>query len=248
MRRKIAAGNWKMNGDNNLLDDLTTLTVGQNISDPEVIVCPPHTLLNKAVEKTVNSFIKIGGQDCHVEKDGAYTGDISASMIAETGAKYVIVGHSERRDGHNEDNQRVRAKVQAAWSAGLIAILCIGESAAERSSKDTLTIIGTQLHASLPDDAPAVNTIVAYEPIWAIVTGKTPTLNQIKETHDMLRDELINRFGTEGMKIRLLYGGSVKATNATEIFQVENVDGALVGGASLKATDFQPIIDALAET
>ena len=249
MRRKLAAGNWKMNGDSGLLAELETLARGQSDKTnqaPQIVICPPHTLLGQAATKIQGSSIEIGGQDCHTQTKGAYTGDIAASMIAETGATHVIVGHSERRDGHGETNEMVRDKAQAAWAAGLTAILCIGESEAERASDQTLAIIAAQLQASLPDAATAANTVVAYEPIWAIGTGKVPTLDQIIETHDMLRAELIDRLGTEGSKIRLLYGGSVKPTNAAEIFQAENVDGALVGGASLKAADFQPIIDALA--
>ncbi|WP_223421115.1 triose-phosphate isomerase [Tateyamaria pelophila] len=248
MRRKLAAGNWKMNGDSGLLDELGTLATSQTAQAPQIVICPPHTLLTLASFRAQGSPVEIGGQDCHAETKGAYTGDIAASMIANTGATHVIVGHSERRDGHNESNEMVRAKVQAAWAAGLNAILCIGESEAERAGDATLEIIAAQLQASLPDDATAANTVVAYEPIWAIGTGKVPTLDQIVETHDMLRAELIDRLGVEGAQIRLLYGGSVKPANAAEIFQAQNVDGALVGGASLKATDFQPIIDALAES
>lgn len=249
MRRKLAAGNWKMNGDNGLLTELETLARGQSDKTdkaPQIVICPPHTLLGQAAAKMQDSSIEIGGQDCHTQTKGAFTGDIAASMIAETGATHVIVGHSERRDGHGETNETVCAKAQAAWAAGLTAILCIGESEAERAGDQTLAIIAAQLQASLPDGATATNTVVAYEPIWAIGTGKVPTLDQIIETHDMLRAELIKRLGAEGSQIRLLYGGSVKPSNAAEIFQAENVDGALVGGASLKATDFQPIIDALA--
>lgn len=246
MRRKMAAGNWKMNGDTGLLAELGTLATSQTAQAPQIVICPPHTLLTRATDATQDSPVEIGGQDCHTEAKGAYTGDIAASMIAETGATHVIVGHSERRDGHGESNHTVRAKAEAAWAVGLNAILCIGESEAERAGKDTLAIIGAQLQASLPDGATAANTVVAYEPIWAIGTGKVPTLDQIIETHDMLRAELTERLGAEGTEIRLLYGGSVKPTNAAEIFQADNVDGALVGGASLKAADFQPIIDALA--
>lgn len=246
MRRKLAAGNWKMNGDAALLAELEVLATAQGAAGPQIVICPPHTLLSAAATKTANSPVEIGGQDCHAQAKGAYTGDIAASMIAQTGATHVIVGHSERRDGHGEDNDTIRAKAEAAWAAGLTAIICIGESEAERMGDRTLAIIAAQLQASLPDGATAQNTVVAYEPIWAIGTGKVPTLDQIIETHDMLRAELITRLGVQGDKIRLLYGGSVKPGNAAEIFQAENVDGALVGGASLKAADFQPIIDALA--
>ena len=166
-------------------------------------------------------------------------------MVKETGAGAVIVGHSERRADHGETNADIRAKVQAAWAENLLPILCIGESEAERTGPDTLAIIAAQLDASMPNGATGKTLVVAYEPIWAIGTGRVPTLEQIIETHDMIRAELTKRFGAEGDKIRILYGGSVKANNAAEIFTAENVDGALVGGASLKAADFQPIIDAL---
>lgn len=246
MRRKLAAGNWKMNGDSSLLAELGTLADSQSDNAPQIVICPPHTLLTRAADAAKGSPVEIGGQDCHTQAKGAYTGDIAASMISDTGATHVIVGHSERRDGHNETNEDIRAKAQVAWAAGLNAILCIGESEAERAGDNTLAIIAAQLQASLPDGATAENTVVAYEPIWAIGTGKVPTLDQIIETHNMLRAELTTRLGAEGGKVRLLYGGSVKPGNAAEIFQAENVDGALVGGASLKAADFQPIIDALA--
>lgn len=246
MRRKLTAGNWKMNGNRGLMAELSTLSGSQSADAPEIVICPPHPLLTRAIDATSGSPIEIGGQDCHAATKGAYTGDVAASMIAETGATFVIVGHSERRDGHSESDETVRSKAEAAWAAGLTAIICIGESDAERAGNDTLQIIAEQLQASLPDGATAENTVVAYEPIWAIGTGKVPTLAQIIETHDMLRGELLTRLGDAGTGIRLLYGGSVKPTNAAEIFQAENVDGALVGGASLKAADFQPIIDALA--
>lgn len=246
MRRKLAAGNWKMNGDSGLLAELGTLAAGQSAEAPQIVICPPHTLLTRASDAVKGSQVEIGGQDCHTHSKGAFTGDIAASMIADTGATHVIVGHSERRDGHRESNEDIRTKAEAAWAAGLNAILCIGESEAERAGDNTLAIIAAQLQASLPDGATGANTVVAYEPIWAIGTGKVPTLDQIIETHDMLRAELKTRLGSEGDKVRLLYGGSVKPGNAAEIFQAENVDGALVGGASLKASDFQPIIDALA--
>jgi triosephosphate isomerase len=195
------------------------------------------------------STISIGAQDCHTAVSGAHTGDISAKMIADTGAAYVIVGHSERREAHEENDNDVRNKAQAVRAAGLVAILCIGESLEDRNAHKTLDIIGAQLSGSVPDDANEENLVIAYEPIWAIGTGKVPTLEQIIEVHDFIRTELNTRFGAEiGNAISLLYGGSVKATNAREIFTAENVDGALVGGASLKATDFSPIIDALANS
>lgn len=246
MRRKLAAGNWKMNGGKTLLAELQVLADSQKGEAPQIVVCPPHTLLAQASQTVANSLIQIGGQDCHDHAAGAFTGDVSAGMIADEGAECVIVGHSERREGHGETDDMVRRKAEAAWTAGLSVILCIGESEAERTGPDTLSIIAEQLTASIPDGATGDNIVVAYEPIWAIGTGKVPTLEQIIETHDMLRATLVARFGSEGEKIRLLYGGSVKPSNAAEIFRAENVDGALVGGASLKAADFQKIINALA--
>ncbi|MEP1963090.1 triose-phosphate isomerase [Tateyamaria sp.] len=245
MRKKLAAGNWKMNGSAALLGELANLATQQDADAPQVIICPPSPLLIPAVAATQTSAVQIGGQDCHSAQTGAHTGDVSAQMVKDTGASAVIVGHSERRADHSETNADIRAKVQAAWAANLLPILCIGESEAERTGPNTLAIIAAQLDASMPDGATGDTLVIAYEPIWAIGTGRVPTLDQIIETHDMIRAELAKRFGAEGDKFRILYGGSVKPNNAAEIFTAENVDGALVGGASLKAADFQPIIDAL---
>lgn len=249
MRQKIAAGNWKMNGTRRDLDALETLTQTHGNTSATVVICPPAPLLFPAVKIAQDSAITIGAQDCHTAKSGAHTGDISADMIADTGAKYVIVGHSERREAYEEHNRDVRNKAEAARDAGLIAILCIGESFEDREANNTLDIIGGQLSGSVPDTSTSNTLVVAYEPIWAIGTGKVPTLEQIIEVHDFIRAELNDRFGAEtGNSISLLYGGSVNASNAAEIFTAENVDGALVGGASLKAADFGPIIDALASS
>lgn len=248
MRRKLAAGNWKMNGDAILMDDLGTLAASQGDNGPDILICPPAILLAKAVQITRNSPVTIGAQDCHAAASGAHTGDISAGMVRDAGAGAVILGHSERRADHHETDAQVRDKARAAWSAGLTAIICIGESEEERLGPDCLDIIAGQLDGSVPDGARADNTVIAYEPIWAIGTGRVPTMEQIVETHDMLRDRLAARFGDAGTQMRVLYGGSVKPANAADIFTAENVDGALVGGASLRAADFQPIIDALAAT
>ncbi len=246
MRRKLAAGNWKMNGTAEALSELVALAIHLQPDSPETVICPPAPLLCRACEKTRGTGIAIGAQDCHMESAGAFTGDISAAMVADTGARYVIVGHSERRDGHGETSADVCRKAQSAWSAGLTAIICIGESGTERDAGKTLDVIGQQLDGSVPDGAAGDNCVIAYEPIWAIGTGKTPTQDQIIEVHDFIRDRLITRFGdTVGAAVRLLYGGSVKPDNAAQIFTAENVDGALVGGASLKADDFAPIIQAL---
>ncbi|WP_299657588.1 triose-phosphate isomerase [uncultured Tateyamaria sp.] len=244
MRRKLAAGNWKMNGTPEMLAELSTLTGGED--GPQIIICPPAPLLTRAADVTLGSPVEIGGQDCHEHDTGAHTGDVAAPMLKDAGASAVIVGHSERRADHGESDAQVRAKAEAARAAGLTAIICIGESEEERLGPDCLDIIAAQLDGSVPDAATADTTVIAYEPIWAIGTGRVPTMEQIVETHDMIREKLTARFGDEGATIRVLYGGSVKPANAAEIFEAENVDGALVGGASLKAADFQPIIDALA--
>jgi triosephosphate isomerase len=186
-----------------------------------------------------------GGQDCHAEPGGAHTGDIAAAMLADVGARYVILGHSERRADHGESDATVAAKVKAAWGAGLTAIVCVGETLAQRDAGETLAVIAAQIDGSLPDGATAQNTVIAYEPVWAIGTGRTPTDAQIAELHDALREQIAQRFPDEAHGIRLLYGGSVKPSNAAQIFAIGNVDGALVGGASLKAEDFSDIVAAL---
>ncbi|MCC1492354.1 triose-phosphate isomerase [Cognatishimia sp. F0-27] len=242
MRRKLAAGNWKMNGLSAALAELDALG-DQSASAAEVLICPPATLIAAAASRV--SGIAIGGQDCHAAQSGAHTGDIAASMLADAGASHVILGHSERRADHGEDDYTVATKAIAAWEAGLVAVICVGETLDDREAGRTLDVVGTQLSGSVPDGASAANTVIAYEPVWAIGTGKVPTTEQIAEVHDDLRARLVGRFGAEGDGMRLLYGGSVKASNADEIFATSNVDGALVGGASLKAADFGPIIDAL---
>ncbi len=234
-----------MNGLAASLSELDSLATSIT-PDPgtDVVICPPSPLLLRAVEAAAPA-ISIGAQDCHAMASGAHTGDIAADMIAETGARYVIVGHSERRAEHHETDAAVCAKVLAAVAAGLTAIVCIGESEAERAAGSTLDVLATQLAGSLPDTATPDNTVIAYEPIWAIGTGKVASFEDIVEVHDFLRGKLNDRFGAAGAAFRLLYGGSVKAGNAASIFQAENVDGALVGGASLKAADFAPIVEAL---
>ncbi|MFP7570743.1 triose-phosphate isomerase [Marivita sp. S2033] len=243
MRRKLAAGNWKMNGLPSDLSEVSELQTAAQ-GDAEVLICPPATLLTSASAQA--GKIALGGQDCHGESSGAHTGDISADMLKSAGATYVILGHSERRADHGETDARIADKTRAAWTAGLTAIVCVGETLDDRESGATLDIVGTQLAGSLPDGASAQNTVLAYEPVWAIGTGKVPTTAQIGEVHDFIRQSLITRFGNDtGSMIRILYGGSVKASNAKEIFAVKDVDGALVGGASLKAADFAPIVAAL---
>lgn len=247
MRRKMAAGNWKMNGTQDSLDMLDALGRAQGDTRCDIVICPPAPLLISAAARCVQGPVHIGAQDCHAEASGAFTGDTAAPLIAETGARYVIVGHSERREGYGETDATVRAKAEAAQAAGLTTIVCIGESLTQREADDALSVITAQLLGSAPETSTGDSLVVAYEPIWAIGTGKVPTMDQIAEVHATLRHELVTRFGAEaGQAIRLLYGGSVKPGNAADIFAVPDVDGALVGGASLKAADFSPIISALA--
>ncbi len=245
MRRKMAAGNWKMNGSRAALAELDVIAAQISDLDVDTLICPPALYVAEAVARAEAATLHIGAQDCHFETSGAHTGDISAAMIADLGATHVILGHSERRADHGEDSEDVREKARAALEAGLTAIICVGESEDQRLAMNTLDIIGGQLATSVPDASTAANTIIAYEPVWAIGTGRTATTDEIDEVHDFIRASLIRRFEDEGQGIRLLYGGSVKPGNAAEIFGTDNVDGALVGGASLKAEDFVPIIKAL---
>ena len=249
MRRKFAAGNWKMNGLTASLAELDALTQAHPAPGVDILICPPATLISSAVQAVDSKPVSIGGQDCHSALEGAHTGDISAAMLVDAGATAVILGHSERREDHEESSEMVRAKARTAQSQGLMAVICLGESLAQREAANTLDIIAGQLAASLPDNSTAENLVIAYEPIWAIGTGMIPTLAQIGEVHDFIRARLERRFGAGvGRGARILYGGSVKPDNAAEIFRVPNVDGALVGGASLKAADFSPIIKALEES
>ena len=239
--KKLAAGNWKMNGLTAALAELDAIAARDNGCD--VLICPPATLITAAVAHS--GEVAIGGQDCHAKDAGAHTGDISAAMLRDAGASHVILGHSERRTDHAETDPQVAAKAGAAYGAGLVAVICIGETEAERDGGQTLDVIAAQLAGSVPDAATAANTVIAYEPVWAIGTGRTPTNDQIAEVHALMRDRLAARFA-DGADFTLLYGGSVKPGNASEIFDIPHVNGALVGGASLKAADFGPIIDALA--
>jgi triosephosphate isomerase (TIM) len=236
--RKLAAGNWKMNGLSVHLAEARALADAFPAPGCEVLLCPPATLLQPMAGALRGSAVAVGGQDCHAALSGAHTGDISAQMLADAGASHVILGHSERRADHGEGSDLVAAKVRAAWGAGLVAIVCVGETLAQRDADQTLAVVGAQLAGSLPDGATAQNTVIAYEPVWAIGTGRTPTPDQIAEVHAALRARA--PAGT-----RLLYGGSVNPGNAAAIFALANVDGALVGGASLKAADFGRIVQAL---
>lgn len=246
MATKIAAGNWKMNGLADSLAEIDALAPQIAPDGALAVICPPATLLAPMADRATGSALHLGGQDCHTGQTGAHTGDISGTMLRDAGAHFVILGHSERRADHGEDNALVAAKTRAAWDSNLTAIVCVGETEAERDAGVTLQVIGDQLAGSLPDGSTPQTTVIAYEPVWAIGTGRTPTLDQIAQVHDFMRAELAKRFGAEnGPDFSLLYGGSVKPGNASEIFAVSNVDGALVGGASLKAIDFAAIWTAL---
>jgi triosephosphate isomerase len=239
----LIAGNWKMNGLASSLGELTALKEALVQTPPscEVLVCPPASLIAQA-NWHVKSAFALGGQDCHAKDKGAFTGDISAEMLKDAGASYVIVGHSERRQYHGEGDAIVAAKAQAAWRAGLKAIICIGESLAERDAGTATHICSGQLDGSVPDGATAANTVIAYEPVWAIGTGRTPTSPDIAAMHAHIRSCLTGRLGEGAKAILILYGGSVNPANAAEILSLPEVGGALVGGASLKAADFLKII------
>lgn len=241
--RKLAAGNWKMNGDLASLAQINALAKAHSAAACDILICPPALLIQPAQSHTAG-IVAIGGQDCHANGSGAHTGDISATQLKDAGASHVILGHSERRADHGETDADVAAKAQAAHAAGLIAIICVGETEAQRDADQTLDLIAAQLAGSIPDGATAANTVIAYEPVWAIGTGRTPTNDQIAEVHALMRQKLQGAVA-DADAVRLLYGGSVKPSNAAEIFAIADVDGALVGGASLKADDFGAIITAL---
>jgi triosephosphate isomerase len=240
--RPLVAGNWKMNGLSASLQDFRQIVAGMSrlCEKVDIIVCPPATLAMLFVG-SCDGGVAVGGQDCRAEASGAFTGDISAEMLADLGARAVIVGHSERRAFHHESDADVRAKAQAAWRAQLLAIVCIGETRDDRAAGRTLSVVGGQLVGSVPDGATAQNLVIAYEPVWAIGTGLTPTPADVAEIHGFIRERLAARFPGSAPTIRILYGGSVKPSNARELMAVANVDGALVGGASLNPKEFLAI-------
>jgi triosephosphate isomerase len=242
--RPLIAGNWKMNGLRASLAEMVAVKAGIAGLAADVAICPPATLIAAAATAATGSPLIIGGQDCHKSASGAHTGDVAAEMIADAGGTLVIVGHSERRTDHGESDETVRAKATAAWRAGLLAIICIGETGEERKAGKTLAILDRQLAGSVPDGATSANTMIAYEPVWAIGTGLTASSDDILSAHAHIRARLTGRFGPEAAGIRILYGGSVKPSNAGEILGLADVNGALVGGASLKAADFLAIITA----
>ncbi len=238
--RPLVAGNWKMNGLTASLGEIDAMKAGAGelAGKADLMLCPPATLTRQFAAAAHGSHLFVGGQDCHAKASGAHTGDISAEMLTDAGATAVIVGHSERRTDHKETDADVNAKTLAAWRAGLVAIVCVGEQRAEREAGSTLKVIGGQLAGSLPNGGTAANLVVAYEPVWAIGTGLTPTPADVAEVHAFIRAQVKARYGAEGTAVRILYGGSVKPTNADELLTIPDVNGALVGGASLKAADF----------
>lgn len=240
--KKLVAGNWKMHGTGAELAEVNAISLAAETAACDVALCLPATLIERAVRAAPG--FAIGGQDCHAEAQGAHTGDISAGMLKDAGASLTIVGHSERRDAYGESDAGVRAKADAALGQGLSVILCVGESLEVREAGQAVAVVSAQADASLPETGGGNTLSVAYEPVWAIGTGKIPSMNDIAEMHAALRQRLIAAYGDAGRQVRILYGGSVKASNAAEIFAVPDVDGALVGGASLKAADFLPIIAA----
>ncbi|MBB1091217.1 triose-phosphate isomerase [Rhodopseudomonas palustris] len=247
--RSLIAGNWKMNGLKAASSEFDAMLEGATelSSGIDLLVCPPATLIAAFADRLAAAnekgalAVAIGAQDCHANATGAHTGDISAEMLADAGARAIIVGHSERRADHGETDAIVRTKAQAAWRAGLVAIVCVGETQGERNAGHTLDVVAGQLAGSLPAGSTAANLVVAYEPVWAIGTGMTPTAADVEEVHGFIRQTLTQRFNAEGDQMRLLYGGSVKPSNARELMSVPHVNGALVGGASLKASDFLAI-------
>jgi triosephosphate isomerase len=246
--RPLVAGNWKMNGTVASADEAKRMADGLKAAGAgcDAMVCPPFPLVGLFARVLSGSALAVGAQDCHAKPSGAHTGDVSAELLADVGATAVIVGHSERRQDHGETDGQVAEKAQAAWRAGLTAIVCVGETEAERAEGRTLEVIGRQIAGSVPDAARPDTTVVAYEPVWAIGTGRTPTPADVAEVHAFIRGALVERLGEAGRGIRLLYGGSVKPSNAAELMAVPEVNGALVGGASLKADDFLGIIAAYA--
>jgi triosephosphate isomerase len=249
--RPLIAGNWKMNGSRAQTEALIQDLKGRLASQPglaaDLLVCPPAPYMAQAVALTAGSAIAVGGQDCHTKQSGAHTGDVAAAMLADAGGRYVIVGHSERRADHGESSDLVAAKAKAAHEAGLVAIVCVGETEAERDRGATLDVISSQLEGSVPADAEAGNLVIAYEPVWAIGTGRTPTPEDVATVHAHIRG-LLKAWFKDGAEMRILYGGSVKGSNAGSLMHVPEVNGALVGGASLKAEEFWAIALAAATT
>ena len=239
---KLVAGNWKMFGNKNMIADIKKIDQHCNKINCAVAICPPFTLISAAYEQTKN--IKIGAQNCHIKINGAHTGEVSAEMLIEVGAQFILVGHSERRQDNYETNDIVKLKSEAVHRAGATAVVCIGETLEERAAEKTLSVLQDQMLNSLPKSVTPINAVVAYEPVWAIGTGLVPETDQIRSAHSFIRGFLASTYGAEAHNVKILYGGSVKGSNAKEIFSISNVNGALVGGASLKSDDFIEIIKA----
>ena len=240
----LVAGNWKMNGSRAALSEISDMAKAYDSplkGKVDLLICPPATLVQAAAGVAEGTGIAIGAQDCHAKASGAHTGDVSAEMLADAGASFIIVGHSERRADHGESDAVVKAKAEAAIRAGLVAIVCVGETEAQRRGGQTLDVVGAQLDGSIPPGLTGAKLVVAYEPVWAIGTGLTPTPADVADVHAFIRERLGKLLGEDGAGVRILYGGSVKPSNAVELMGVANVDGALVGGASLKAVDFMGI-------
>ncbi|WP_421851108.1 triose-phosphate isomerase [Oricola sp.] len=245
--KPLIAGNWKMNGTSDALDELAGICQGlpqPRGEEMDAAICVPFTLIERAANAASGHIVAIGAQDCHAAASGAHTGDVSAEMLKDAGAQAVIVGHSERRADHGELDADIAAKAAAAWRAGMTAIICVGETREEREAGKAEDVVGVQLAGSAPDGATAANTVIAYEPVWAIGTGLVPSADDIAAMHAFIRNALVKRFDSEGDGMRILYGGSMKPTNAGEILAIPNVDGGLIGGASLKAADFLAICEA----
>ncbi len=243
-RRPLVAGNWKMNGLRGSAAEITAIADGYDAAlaaRADLLICPPATLLASAVQAAERSALRIGAQDCHAKASGAHTGDLSAEMLADAGATAVIVGHSERRADHHESDEMVWEKAEAAWRAGLMAVVCVGETEAQRQAGHCHAVVARQVRGSVPDAATPENLVVAYEPVWAIGTGLVPTPEDVAEVHGVIRSVLAQRFGDAAQRMRILYGGSVKPDNVASLLTAADVDGALVGGASLKASDFLAI-------
>ncbi|MDD2867129.1 triose-phosphate isomerase [Neomegalonema sp.] len=242
-RRKLVAGNWKMNGLAANAAEFDRIRAGAAaVREADALICPPATL----IAALAGRGLALGGQDCHAKPSGAHTGDLSAEMLRDAGASAAILGHSERRADHGETDALVRAKAEAAKRAGLLAIICVGETLEQREAGQAVAVVEGQLAGSIPEGATAAEVVVAYEPVWAIGTGRAATPQDVREIHAAIRAALVGRFGAEGQAMRILYGGSVKPSNAAELFAVPDVDGALVGGASLTAAEFLPILQAAA--
>ena len=249
MQKKLIAGNWKMNGTSDSLREITPIVEATKEFRSAVLICTPFTLIDRAVMHVRGSRVTIGAQDCHPEAKGPHTGDVSARMLAETGATHVITGHSERRQNHRETNALIKAKAAAAVDAGLVPIVCVGEARCDRDEGTALEVVAGQVRESLPETPRTGSVVIAYEPVWAIGTGRTPSLDEIAEMHTHIRHLIEDmRRGHGGSHVPILYGGSVTGRNAEEIFSVANVDGGLVGGASLRASDFLPICQLLEQS